>query len=130
MIAAMGLRREQVYIANVVKCRPPGNRAPLPDESATCVGLYLLRQIQIIQPRVIVTLGNPATQALLGAVQGITKIRGTWQKMRLLAEGLEGIPVLPTFHPAYLLRQYTPENRKAVWDDLRKVMDFLGLKRK
>jgi len=130
MIAAMGLRREQVYIANVVKCRPPGNRTPLPDEAATCSGLYLWRQIAIIRPKAIVTLGNPATQALLGAVQGITKIRGRWQKLRRLAEGLEGIPVMPTFHPAYLLRQYTPENRKAVWDDLQKVMEFLGLKKK
>ncbi len=130
MIAAMGLRREDVFIANVVKCRPPGNRAPLPDEAATCTGLYLWRQIQIIGPRVIVTLGNPATQALLGAVLGITKIRGRWQKMRPLAEGIGGIPVMPTFHPAYLLRQYTTENRKAVWEDLQKVMDFLGLKKK
>ena len=129
MIVAMGLRREDVFIANVVKCRPPGNRAPMPDESATCTGLYLVRQIQIIRPRVIVTLGNPATQAMLGAVLGITKIRGQWQKLRRLAEGVEGIPVMPTFHPAYLLRQYTPENRKAVWEDLQKVMEFLGLQR-
>jgi DNA polymerase len=130
MIAAMGLRREQVYIANVVKCRPPGNRAPLPDESATCTGLYLFRQIQIIHPGAIVTLGNPSTQALLGAVLGITKIRGQWQKLPALAEGIAGIPVMPTFHPAYLLRQYTPDNRKKVWDDLQKVMGLLGIKKK
>ena len=130
MIAGMGLRREDVYIANVVKCRPPGNRTPLPDESATCTGLYLWRQIQIIRPKAIVTLGNPSTQALLGAVQGITKIRGRWQKMRALAPGLEGIMVMPTFHPAYVLRQYTVENRQMVWDDLQKVMEFLGLKKK
>jgi DNA polymerase len=129
MIVAMGLRREDVFIANVVKCRPPGNRTPLPDEAVTCTDLYLWRQMRIIRPRVIVTLGNPATQALLGAVQGITKIRGRWHKMRPVAEGLEGIPVMPTFHPAYLLRQYTPENRKAVWEDLQKVMEFLGLQR-
>jgi DNA polymerase len=130
MIVAMGLRREDVYIANVVKCRPPGNRTPLPDESATCSGLYLTRQLQIIRPKAIVTLGNPATQALLGAVPGITKIRGHWQKLRPLAEGLEGIPVMPTFHPAYLLRNYTVEVRKMVWDDLQKVMGLLGIKRK
>ena len=129
MIAGMGLRRGEVYIGNVVKCRPPGNRTPLPDESATCVGLYLTRQIQIIRPRAIVTLGNPSTQALLGAVGGITRIRGRWQKMRLLSPGLEDIAVMPTFHPAYLLRQYTTENRQAVWDDLQKVMEFLGIKR-
>jgi len=130
MIAAMGLRREDVYIANVVKCRPPGNRTPLPDESATCAGLYLVRQLQIIRPRAIVTLGNPATQALLGAVLGITKIRGHWQKLRALAGGLEGIPVMPTFHPAYLLRNYTVEVRKMVWGDLQKVMELLGIKKK
>jgi DNA polymerase len=130
MIAAMGLRRQDVYIGNVVKCRPPGNRAPLPDESATCTGLYLTRQIQIIRPKVIVTLGNPSTQALLGAVQGITKIRGRWQKMRALVPGLEEIAVMPTFHPAYLLRQYTVENRQAVWEDIQKVMEFLGIRKK
>jgi DNA polymerase len=130
MIAAMGLRREDVYIANVVKCRPPNNRPPLPDESATCSGLYLVRQLQIIRPKAIVTLGNPATQALLGAVPGITKIRGQWQKLRPLAEGLEGIPVMPTFHPSYVLRNYTTETRKMVWDDLKKVMELLGIKKK
>jgi uracil-DNA glycosylase len=130
MIVAMGLRREDVYIANVVKCRPPGNRTPMPDESGTCTELYLVRQIQIIRPKVIVTLGNPATQAMLGAVLGITKIRGKWQKLRRLAEGVEGIPVMPTFHPAYLLRNYTPETRKMVWEDLKKVMELLGLKRR
>ena len=129
MIVGMGLRREDVYIANVVKCRPPGNRTPLPDESATCVGLYLKRQIQIIRPKVIVTLGNPATQALLGAVGGITKVRGRWHTMRALVPGLEEIAIMPTFHPAYLLRQYTVENRQAVWDDLQKVMEFLGIKK-
>lgn len=130
MIAAMGLKRQDVFIGNVVKCRPPQNRAPLPDEAATCAGLFLLRQIQIIRPQVIVTLGNPATQALLGNVLGITKIRGRWHKLPNLAEGLEGIPVMPTFHPSYLLRSYTQENRKAVWEDLQKVMEFLGLRPK
>jgi uracil-DNA glycosylase len=128
MIHAMGLKREQVYIANVVKCRPPGNRTPMPDEAATCSGLYLWRQIRIISPRVIVTLGNPATQAILG-VGGITKIRGRWHALNKPSECLEGVAVMPTFHPAYLLRQYTPQNRQAVWDDLQKVMERLGLKK-
>lgn len=129
MIAAMGLKRQDVYIANVVKCRPPGNRAPQPDEAAAC-GQYLLRQLQIIRPKVIVTLGNPSTQYLLKTTIGITKIRGNWHKLPPLAPGLAGIAVMPTFHPAYLLRNYTPRTRKEVWDDLQKVMPALGLKPK
>lgn len=111
MISAMKLTRPDVYIANVVKCRPPENRAPLEDEVATC-SPYLFRQIEAIRPRVIVTLGSPAVQTLLGTKVGITKLRGTWHEFR-------GIPVMPTFHPAYLLRAYTPENRRLVWSDLQ-----------
>ncbi len=111
MIAAIGLKREEVYIANVVKCRPPGNRDPKPDEVAMC-SPFLFRQIEAIRPRVIVTLGAPATRLLLNTSIGITRLRGTWQDFR-------GIPVMPTFHPAYLLRAYTRENRQKVWDDLR-----------
>jgi len=118
MIEAMGLSREQVYIANVVKCRPPGNRAPSPEEADACWG-YLQRQIEIIQPKVIVVLGNAATKALLDTRIGITKLRGQWQE-------LWGIPVMPTFHPAYLLRQYTVDNRKRVWSDLQAAMARLG----
>jgi len=126
MIGAMGLTRRDVFIANMVKCRPPGNRAPAPDEVAACWD-YLVRQLQIIQPTVIVTLGNPATQNLLDTRVGITRMRGTWQSLGLIGDGLAGIDVMPTFHPAYLLRQYTPDNRRKVWSDLRQVMDRLGM---
>ncbi len=118
-IEAMGLKREDVFIANVVKCRPPGNRTPTPDEVAVCWP-FLQRQIEVIRPEVIITLGNPATQAILKTTVGITRLRGQWHE-------LWGIPVMPTFHPAYLLRQYTEENRRRVWDDLQKVMEKLGL---
>ncbi len=117
MIEAIGLRREQVYIANVVKCRPPDNRTPLPDEVATC-SPFLFRQILAIRPKVIVALGSPATRTLLGTTAGITRLRGTWHDFH-------GIPVMPTFHPAYLLRAYTKENRARVWDDLRAARERL-----
>lgn len=111
MIRAIGLRREEVYIANVVKCRPPGNRAPEADEVATC-SPFLFAQIEAIRPKVIVALGGPAAQTLLGTRAGITQLRGKWGSFR-------GIPVIPTFHPAYLLRAYTRENRAKVWADLK-----------
>lgn len=115
MIKAIGYDREQVYIANVVKCRPPNNRTPNAQEAATC-GQYLQRQISIIQPKVIVTLGGPAAKLLLNPKQGITRIRGTWHEYG----GVDpAIPVMPTFHPAYLLRSYTKENRGKVWSDLK-----------
>ncbi len=126
MIKAMGLSREQVFICNMVKCRPPGNRAPAPEEVKACWG-YLARQLQIISPKVIVTLGNPATQGLLDTRTGITKLRGNFQELPDIGEGLAGITVMPTFHPAYVLRQYTPENRGKVWSDLQQVMGALGL---
>ena len=111
MIQAIGLRRADVYIANVVKCRPPDNRTPEPDEVQTC-SPFLFRQIEAIAPRVIVALGSPAAKTLLGTKVGITQLRGTWGRFR-------GIPVMPTFHPAYLLRAYTTENRRLVFDDLK-----------
>ncbi len=111
MIKAIGLAREEVYIANIVKCRPPDNRDPQPDEVGTC-SPFLYRQIEAIRPRVIVTLGSPATKTLLNTRVGITKLRGSWHSYA-------GIPVLPTVHPAYLLRAYTPENRRKVWEDLK-----------
>ena len=119
MIVGMGLKREQAYIANIVKCRPPGNREPSPDEVATCAP-YLARQIEIIRPKVIVTLGRPAAQHMLATKISISKIRGQWQTWR-------GIKLMPTFHPAYILRNYTSETRAAVWDDLKKVLAELGL---
>ncbi len=119
MIAGMGLKREDVYIANVVKCRPPGNRTPTAGEVATCTP-YLDRQLELIRPSVIVTLGLPATRHLLGLKLSMGKMRGQWHDWR-------GIRVMPTYHPAYLLRSYTEANRRAVWDDLRLVMEALGL---
>jgi uracil-DNA glycosylase len=118
-IGAMGLKREDVYIANIVKCRPPGNREPAPDEVATCTP-YLERQIEIIRPSVIVTLGRPALQYMLQQKVAITKMRGTWQEWR-------GIKLMPTFHPAYVLRNATYETRSAVWSDLQAVMKELGM---
>ncbi len=125
MIVAMGLTREQVYIANIVKCRPPNNRAPTPVEVQTCWP-YLHRQIGTIRPQAIVTLGGPATKAILGAAEGITRLRGTWHSYSL-GPGEEPIPVMPTFHPAYVLRNYTPEVRGKVWSDLQQVMKRVGL---
>ena len=111
MIRAIGLDRGDVYIANIVKCRPPGNRDPEPDEVKTC-SPFLFRQIEAIKPKVIVALGSPAAKTLLETKVGITSLRGRWGSFR-------GIPVMPTFHPAYLLRSYTAENRRAVFDDLK-----------
>ncbi len=115
MIGAIGLQRDQVYIANVVKCRPPDNRTPTGDEAAACLG-YLRRQIELIQPKVIVTLGATPLRELIGVGEGITKVRGQWKRLELAGRS---IPVMPTFHPAYVLRQYTAEVRKAVWEDLK-----------
>lgn len=115
MIQAMGHDRSTVYIANVVKCRPPNNRTPLAPEVQACWD-YLRRQIAIIQPKVIITVGGPATKMVLDTKLGITRLRGTWHEYA----GLQPpIPVMPTFHPAYLLRAYTRENRAKVWSDLQ-----------
>jgi uracil-DNA glycosylase len=119
MIAGMGLRREQVFIVNIVKCRPPENRVPAPDEVETCTP-YLVRQLEIIRPRVIVTLGLPAAKYMLESKSTMGKLRGQWHNWR-------GIKLMPTFHPAYLLRSYTEENRGAVWSDLKQVMAEVGL---
>jgi DNA polymerase len=110
----LGIPRRDVYICNIVKCRPPGNRTPLPDEARTC-GVFLDGQIAAVRPRVIVALGKPATSLLLGREVSITRVRGTWQSY-------QGIPLMPTFHPAFVLRQYTEENRRAVWSDLRAAL--------
>jgi DNA polymerase len=106
--------RSSVYICNIVKCRPPGNRTPLPDEVASC-SPFLDAQIAAVRPRVIVALGKPATSLLLGHDVAITRVRGNWHEYR-------GIPLMPTLHPAYVLRQYTPEVRKNVWNDLKAAL--------
>lgn len=115
MIGAIGLTREATYIANVVKCRPPDNRTPTPEEARACLG-YLHRQIELIQPAVIVTLGATPLRELVGVSEGITRVRGQWKRVQV---GGREIPVMPTFHPAYVLRQYTQDVRRAVWEDLR-----------
>jgi uracil-DNA glycosylase len=119
MILAMGLSRDEVYICNVVKCRPPNNRKPEPDETAACAG-YLARQLELIAPEAIVALGGTAVAGLLGITDGITRIRGTFR----LYQGR--IPVMPTFHPAYLLR--TPSAKREVWADLKAVLQHVGRK--
>jgi DNA polymerase len=111
----LGIPRSSVYICNIVKCRPPANRTPLPDEVSACRP-FLDGQIDAVRPRVIVALGKPATSLLLGRDVAITKLRGTWHAYR-------GIPVMPTFHPAFVLRQYTPENRRLVWEDLKAALE-------
>ncbi len=121
MIGAIGLSREGVYIANVVKCRPPDNRTPLPEEATACLG-YLRRQIELIQPKVIVTLGATPLRELVGLKEGITKVRGQWKRLEVAGRA---IPVMPTFHPAYVLRQYTQDVRRAVWADLQAAKEEL-----
>ena len=116
MIAAMKFTREEVFIANVVKCRPPNNRVPSSDEATACIG-YLKRQIELVKPEVIVLLGATAVTFLLGKNEGITRLRGNWQ-------AYEGIPVMPTYHPAFLLRQESA--KRAAWSDLKMVMQALG----
>jgi uracil-DNA glycosylase len=115
IIEAIGLTREQVYIANVIKCRPPNNRNPEPDEVASCEP-FLFRQIDVIQPKVIVPLGKFAAQCLLKTVDPITKLRGRQFDYR-------GRVLIPTFHPAYLLRN--PSAKREVWEDMKKVRDIL-----
>lgn len=120
MIAAIGLRREDVYIANVLKARPPNNATPTHDEAARC-GPYLAQQIAVIKPKVIVTLGKPAANFLLDNRESMGSMRGRWHEYTVPKTG-ESIPVMPTFHPAFLLRQYTLENRKLVWSDLQTAL--------
>lgn len=116
MIVAMGYGRDDVFVANICKCRPPENRKPLQDEMDACLP-YLQSQIDLVAPKVIITLGATATEGLLGRGPGITKRRGKWEQY-------EGIPVMPTLHPAYLLRN--PAAKHDVWEDLQKVMKMLG----
>ena len=113
----MKIKRAEVYICNIVKCRPPNNRNPEPDEVEACIG-FVKKQIRAINPKVIVTLGNVPTQNLLNTKQGITRMRGTWQEYN-------GVPVMPTFHPSYLLR--SPGEKKKVWEDIQLVMKKLGM---
>lgn len=115
IIEAIQMKREDVYICNVLKCRPPNNRAPERDEIESCEP-FLLRQVQSIQPKVIVCLGSPAMQTLLKIKTGITQVRGQWLDYH-------GVKLMATFHPAYCLRW--PEKKREVWEDMKKVRDFL-----
>ncbi len=112
MILAMQFSREEVYICNIVKCRPPDNRVPMPEEAAACLP-YLVKQIELVSPKVIVLLGATAAHYLLGKQEGITRLRGRWLDY-------QGIPVMPTYHPAFLLRK--PESKREAWIDLQQVM--------
>jgi uracil-DNA glycosylase family 4 len=125
IIQTMGLSRESVFIANILKCRPDtpgqsaGNRKPTPEEMQTCIP-YLHEQIDLIQPRVIVALGATAVEGLLGKTIGITRLRGHWQTFR-------GTPLMPTYHPAYLLRNQALSEKRRVWEDMLQVMEKVGL---
>lgn len=116
IIEAMGFTREEVWIGNIVKCRPPGNRTPFPDEMNACLP-YLREQIALLKPKVIVCLGATAVKGLFDTQTGITKLRGTWMSF-------EGIDTMPTYHPAYLLRN--PAGKKDVWEDMKSVLEKLG----
>jgi len=115
MLAAVGLRRQEVYITNIVKCRPPGNREPRPEEAAAC-RRFLEAQVQAVDPEIICTLGRPATQSLLETKAPISTLRGNWHRF------MER-PLLPTFHPAYLLR--TPERKREAYQDLKTLVRAL-----
>jgi DNA polymerase len=113
----MPLRREDCYIANVVKCRPPDNRTPQPDEMEVC-GQFLYRQLMVLRPKAICALGATAAKALLNTKEGVTKMRGNWYRWH-------GIPVMVTYHPSYLLRAYNAEAKREAWLDLRKLFQFV-----
>ncbi|MCD6569772.1 MAG: uracil-DNA glycosylase [Deltaproteobacteria bacterium] len=113
----MGLKRSDVYIANILKCRPPGNRDPLPDEIAECIG-FLKEQILAIRPEVIIALGRIAAQNLLEIKTPISRLRGNLKEFM-------GIKVMPTYHPSYLLQN--PSKKRDVWEDIKKVLKYLGL---
>ena len=111
------LERRDVYICNVVKCRPPENRTPQPDEMEIC-GQFLYRQLQAIRPKAICALGSTAAKALLGTKEGVTRLRGKWQRWR-------DIPVMVTYHPSYLLRPYNQNAKKEAWEDLKMVLHYV-----
>ncbi len=125
IFAACGLKREEIFIGNILKCRPPGNRDPKPDEIISCLP-YLQRQIEAIKPEIIVALGAHAARTLLDTNKSIGQLRGRFQEY-YPGLGLPAIKLMATYHPAYLLRNYTPDTRRKVWDDMRKVLAELGL---
>lgn len=128
MIEAMTLTREEVFICNLLKCRPPNNRDPAPEEIAAC-NPYLIKQLQVISPEVIVALGAPAARTLLGTNDSIGRLRGRFHDFYIDGplSGKAPVPLMPTYHPAYLLR--SPQQKAKAWADLQAVMERLGLKR-
>ena len=124
IIAACGLNRSEVWIGNILKCRPPGNRDPRPDEIISCFP-YLQRQIEIINPQIIVALGAPAAKTLLNTNKSIGQLRGQFHEY-YAGLGRPPIKLMPTYHTAYLLRNYSQDNRKRVWEDMKKVLLELG----
>jgi DNA polymerase len=125
VIAACGLKRSDVFIGNILKCRPPGNRDPRPDEIINCLP-YLQRQIETIEPEVIVALGAHAARTLLNTNKPIGQLRGQFHEY-YTGIGRPPIKLMATYHTAYLLRNYSPENRRRVWEDMKKVLAELGL---
>jgi DNA polymerase len=125
IIEACGLKREDVFIANILKCRPPDNRDPRPDEIVSCLP-FLQRQIEILNPEVIVALGAHSARTLLNTNRPIGQLRGEFQDY-CNGIGRPPIKLIATYHPAYLLRSYTPDNRRRVWEDMKKVLVELGL---
>lgn len=125
IIIAMGLKRSDVFIANILKCRPPGNRDPRPDEIINCFP-YLQQQIEIINPEIIVALGAPAAKTLLNTNKAIGQLRGQFHDY-YAGLGSTPIKLMPTYHTAYLLRNYSQDNRRKVWEDMKKVLAELGL---
>lgn len=118
ILAACNLKREEVYICNTIKCRPPGNRTPLPNETANCRG-YLESQIELVRPKFICALGTSAAQSLLGTTEALGKLRGRFHSFR-------GIPVLCTYHPAYLLPHRNPGKKRDVWEDMKMLLARMG----
>jgi uracil-DNA glycosylase family 4 len=113
----IAIRRPDVYICNVVKCRPPENRTPLPDEMEIC-GQFLFRQLSVLKPKAICALGGTAAKAVLGTKEGVTKLRGNWHKW-------SGYPVMVTYHPSFLLRPYNQNAKREAWEDLKKVLHYV-----
>ena len=125
IIAGCGLKRQDVWIGNVIKCRPPDNRDPKPEEIIACIP-YLQRQIELIDPEIIVALGAHAAKTLLNTPKAIGQLRGMFHEYAP-GIGKKTIKLMPTFHPSYLLRNYSDDNRRKVWEDMKKVMAELGL---
>lgn len=125
IIVACGLKRSDVYICNILKCRPPGNRDPRPNEITSCLP-YLQRQIEVIQPEIIVALGAHAAMTLLDTGDSIGRLRGRFHEYHS-GLGIATVKLMATYHPAYLLRSYSPENRRKVWEDMKKVLVELDL---